>query len=78
MCTLSVVKVAMQPLLHSSEMLINDVPSLSLEQICTVNGATRYGSTRSPDFDDVIDFLLGSDTLIKWSLRILDSVWVSD
>ena len=77
-CTLSVVNVATQLLLHSSNMLVREVPSLSSRKICAVSVASRCGSERSPDLDEVMISPLGSDTLMDLLLRMFDSVCASD
>ena len=53
-CTLYLVKVAMHPLLQSSDILRRDVPSSSSGKMWAWRGEFRCGRNRLPVLDDVI------------------------
>lgn len=61
-CTFSLVKVAMHPLLHSSEILTSEVSRVASGNICAVSGTDRLGSHKSPADVEQMVSPLGSAT----------------
>ena len=69
--TSSLVKVAMHPLLHSSEMLTSEIFRVASGNICAVSGRDRWGNHKSPADVEQMVSPLGSATRMLLSWRTL-------
>ena len=70
-CTSSLVKVAMHPLLQSSDILMREVSSVVSGNMCAVSGVDRCGNHKSPADEEQMVSPLGSVTRMLLSCRTL-------